>query len=130
MTLNPHGISFSILPSCKASTQVALGGEIWSEPSASDVQKKILEGCSSYSLPTYYLHFMQGQKVMHEGSMSLQVILFEIDCAIFYTNLHELFCQFISWTNWVNSGKFMDKCWISCQVMADMKKGLRRSHNH
>ena len=41
---------------------------------------------------------------------------------IVYTNLHELFCQFISWTNWVNSGKFMDNCWISCQVMADMKK--------
>ena len=56
------------------------------------------------------------------GSISLQVILFEIDCAIFYTNLHELFCQFISWTNWANSGKFMDNCWISCQVMADMKK--------
>ena len=37
----------------------------------------------------------------------IQVILFEIDCAFFYTNLHELFCQFISWTNWVNSGKFM-----------------------
>ena len=49
-----------------------------------------------------------------------QVILFEIDCAIFYTNLHELFCQFRSWTNWVNSGKFMDNCWIWCQVMADM----------
>ena len=31
-------------------------------------------------------------------------------------------CQFISWTNWVNSGKFMDSCWISCQVMAYMKK--------
>ena len=31
-------------------------------------------------------------------------------------------CQFISWTNWVNSGKFMDNFWISCQVMADMKK--------
>ena len=47
----------------------------------------------------------------------------KIDCAIFYTNLlHELFCQFISWTNWVNSGKFMDNCWISCQVMTDMKK--------
>ena len=42
----------------------------------------------------------------------VQVILFEIDCAISYTNLHELFCQFISWSNWVNSGKFM----------ADMKK--------
>ena len=25
----------------------------------------------------------------------VQVILFEIDCAIFYTKLHELFCQFI-----------------------------------
>ena len=33
-----------------------------------------------------------------------------------------MFCQFISWTNWVNSFKFMDNCWISCQVMADMKK--------
>ena len=52
----------------------------------------------------------------------LQVILFEIDCAIFYTNFHELFCQFISLTNLVNSGKFMDNCWISCQVMSDMKK--------
>ena len=30
----------------------------------------------------------------------IQVILFEINCAIFYSNLHELFCQFISWTNW------------------------------
>ena len=40
----------------------------------------------------------------------------------FYTNLHELFCQFISWTNWVNPGKFMDNCWISCQVMDDMEK--------
>ena len=52
----------------------------------------------------------------------LQVIFFKMDCAIFYTKLHELFCQFISWTNWVNSGKFMDNCWISCQVMADMEK--------
>ena len=52
----------------------------------------------------------------------LQVILFEIDCAIFYSNLHELFCQFITWTNWVNSGIFIDNCWISCQVMADIKK--------
>ena len=30
--------------------------------------------------------------------------------------------SFISWTNWVNSGKCMDNCWISCQVMADMNK--------
>ena len=41
--------------------------------------------------------------------------------SIFYTNLHELFCHFISWTNWVNSGKFMDNRWISCQIMADME---------
>ena len=40
----------------------------------------------------------------------------------FYTNLHELFCQFISWTNWANSGKFIDNCWIFCQVMVDMEK--------
>ena len=53
---------------------------------------------------------------------TVQVILFETDCTIFYTNLHVLFCQFISWTNWVNSGKLLDNCWILCQVMADMKK--------
>ena len=53
--------------------------------------------------------------------VTVQVILFEMDCAIFYTNLYEWLCQFISWTNLVNSGKFMDTCWISCQVMADMK---------
>ena len=27
---------------------------------------------------------------------TVQVILLEIDCAVFYTNLHESFCQFIS----------------------------------
>ena len=59
----------------------------------------------------------------YETSSLLQVILSEINCAIFCTNLHELFCQFISWTYWVNSGKFMDNCWILCQVKADMKKG-------
>jgi hypothetical protein len=37
---------------------------------------------------------------MHWGEICcnvavLQVILLGIDCAIFYTNLHELFCQFI-----------------------------------
>ena len=52
-----------------------------------------------------------------------------IDCTIFYTNLHELFCQFISWTNLVNSGN-MDNCWISCHFMADMKKSLKQSHNY
>ena len=52
----------------------------------------------------------------------IQVILFEIDCAIFYTNFHELFCQFIiNWTKFGNSGKSLDNFWISCQVMADME---------
>ena len=41
----------------------------------------------------------------------LRVILCEI----------EFFCQFITLTNSVNSGKFMDNCWIACQVKADMK---------
>ena len=45
----------------------------------------------------------------------VQVILSEIDCTVFYTDLHELFCQFISWTNWVKSGK------ISCQAVTDME---------
>ena len=51
----------------------------------------------------------------------VQVILFEIDCAFIYANLHDLFCQFISWTNLVNSGKSMDNCWTSCQVMTNME---------
>ena len=40
---------------------------------------------------------------------------------LFYANLYGLFCQFVSWTNWVNSGRFMNDCWISCHVMVDMK---------
>ena len=29
--------------------------------------------------------------------------------------------SYLSWTNLVDSGKFMDNCWISCQFMADME---------
>ena len=61
-------------------------------------------------------------------SQNLQVILFEI--AIFLHKFIGIVCQFISWTNWVNSGKFVDNYWISCQVKADMKKSLQRSHNY
>ena len=61
-------------------------------------------------------------KMKNKEMIKVQVIHLEIDCAIFYTNLHELLCQFISWTNWVDSGKFMDNCLISWQVMAGMKK--------
>ena len=59
---------------------------------------------------------------------TIQVILFEIDWPIFYTNLHELFCQCISWTNWVNSGKFMNNCWMSSYGWHE--NSLRRSHNY
>ena len=52
----------------------------------------------------------------------IQVILFEFDCSIFTQIYIKLFCKFISWTNWVKSGKFMKNCSISCQVMTDMKK--------
>ena len=59
------------------------------------------------------------QKKKWSNVVLLQVTLFQINCDFFYTNSHDLFCQFINWTNWVNSSKFMDNCWISCQVMAD-----------
>ena len=79
-----------------------------------------------YRALSYVINFHHGmvrQKLVGKPEAGkVQVILFEIDYAIFYTNLHELFCQFITWTNWENTGKFTDNCWISCQVMADMKK--------
>ena len=56
----------------------------------------------------------QKQQQFPNWHQKVQVILFEIDCAVFYPNLR--------WTNCVNSGKLMDNCWIPCQVMAYMKK--------
>ena len=66
--------------------------------------------------------WMTNKHLFIDFFLVVQVILFEIDCAIFYTNFHELFCQFIKWTKFGNSGKSMDNCWMSCQVMDDMKK--------
>ena len=41
------------------------------------------------------------------------------DCPSFDTNLRKLFCQFISCTICVNSGKYMDNFWtITCHIMA------------
>ena len=62
-----------------------------------------------------------------------QVILIEINLLFHQlsqnlTTVVQFFTQiymncFVSWTNWVNSGKFMDNCWtISCQAMAYIKK--------
>ena len=48
----------------------------------------------------------------------LQIILFEIDCAVFYTNLHELFWQFKSQTNWVNS-EYHVKLWADMEIFYD-----------
>ena len=39
--------------------------------------------------------FLDAQHPAAQG-LKVQVILFEIDCAIFYKKLHELFCQFIT----------------------------------
>ena len=88
--------------------------------------------CWSSSTSTNYIHSIEStyafrfrynvrnfQQLPHQNLV--QVILFEINCAIFCTNLQELFCQLISWINWVNSSIFMDNCWISCQVMANME---------
>ena len=56
---------------------------------------------------------LKGKTLLYKSLVLVtQIILLEIYCAIYYTNLHESFCQFISWTNWVNSGKFNDNCWI------------------
>ena len=52
--------------------------------------------------------------------------LFEIDYTIFYTNLHKLFCQFISWTNCVKSGKLLN----IMSIYGWYERTLRRSHNH
>ena len=41
-------------------------------------------------------NLQMGQKNLSYAKDEVQVILFEIDFAIFYTNLHKLFCQFIS----------------------------------
>ena len=43
--------------------------------------------------PPYHI---AAQMSRHANGFQVQIILFEIDCAIFYANLHELFCQFIS----------------------------------
>ena len=62
-----------------------------------------------------------------EKLLQVQVILFEMDSAIFYTTLHELFCQLIRSTIRVNSGKFMDN---SMSNYGSYEKSLLRSHNH
>ena len=55
-------------------------------------------------------------------SFWIQVILFEVDCAIFYANLHELFGQFISWTYWVNLwiiAEYHVKLWLIWKKVYD-----------
>ena len=52
----------------------------------------------------------------------VQVILFEIDCGIFLHKCTWIVLSVHKLNKLVNPGKFKDNCWISCQVMADMKK--------
>ena len=53
---------------------------------------KIVEGSDK----TFFFHNDGTYTVRSILILGVQVILFEIDGAIFYTNLHQLFCQFIS----------------------------------
>ena len=90
---------------------------LWGPLSPSLYHKRLL-----LAKPNDFQPFFEPVVGLEQHRLKVQVILFEIDCAIYHTNLHELFCQFISWTNWLNSGKSMDNCWLSCQVMAVIKK--------
>ena len=53
------------------------------------------------------------QKIIPDqlSDWSITVILFEINCAIFYSNLHLHFCQFVSWTNWTIA-EYHVKVWL------------------
>ena len=70
-------------------------------------------------------HLLVSSNILHkmlQSEIKYRLFFFRSIVQIFtYTNLHQLFCQFMSWTIWVNSSKFMDNYWISCKVMADMK---------
>ena len=56
----------------------------------------------SFQTTTFFRLNIKGNFVAKENNQDIfkvdivQVILFEIDCAIFHINLQELFCQFIS----------------------------------
>ena len=90
-------------------------GELWFDKNSRNCNLKLMLITKTKNILAAYVKII-------EWFVILQVILFEIDCIIFYTHLHELFCQFISWTNWVNSSKFNDNCWTSYQVMAGLNK--------
>ena len=62
------------------------------------------------------------QKQERLTNIYLYMLFFLRSIAQFLHKFTRIVCQFISWTNWVNSGRFMNNYWISCQVMANMKK--------
>ena len=101
--------------------QLLIKNEIWIESVHDGKKTYKCEDCNAvfHQKGTTYIEITSHHS--HIICTKVQVILFEIDYTNFWTNLHKWLCQFIKWTNWVNSGKFIDNCWISCQVMADMK---------
>ena len=59
---------------------------------------------------------MSSQEFFHLRFFNMKYRLF------FLRSITQFFTQiYMSWTNLGHSGKFMDNCWISCQIMADMK---------
>ena len=71
-----------------------------------------------------YLFFINLKNVQIKCySFSKYSLFFLRSIAQLFTQLYmNCFFQFISWTDWVNAGKFLDNCWISWQIMADMKE--------
>ena len=73
----------------------------WNEIKWKDrIKKKILLSPIPFcSRPSGILTYILTHILLPNLAYKLvKVILFEINCTIFYTNLHELFCQIISWT--------------------------------
>ena len=81
------------------------------------INSKVIKYRQSLFLVCFYvpsLHHFFSCFTLHLSYV--QVILFEINFLLKFTrivsSIHKL----------IKLGKFMDHCWISCQVMADMEK--------
>ena len=83
-----------------------------------------------HQCPVEYLH--NGARILWSRIHMYRLNLLTSFVLFFYTNFHKLSVHKLTqghlsvavlvWTNWVNSFKFMDNCWLSCKVMAGMKK--------
>ena len=65
-------------------------------------------------------HVMKTLKKLRKQKVPFDYRLFFLRwIAQFFTQSYmNCFVRCSTWTNWANFGRFMDNCWISCQVMA------------